>query len=64
MIGVQVMRDLHEAKNMALKAKLMIQDRRRIESPRRNYGSYIYEVLIVEELNDHERQSLKDHLIE
>ena len=27
MIGVQVMRDLHEAKNMALKAKFMMQDR-------------------------------------
>ena len=26
MIGVQVMRDLHEAKNMALKAEFMMQD--------------------------------------
>ena len=41
MIGVQVMRDLHEAKNMALKVEFMMQDRRRIESPRRNYGSDI-----------------------
>ena len=39
MIGVQGMRDLHKAKNMALKVEFMMQDRRRIESPRRNYGS-------------------------
>ena len=37
-IGVQVMRNLHEAKNMALKAKFMLQDRGRYEPSRRNCG--------------------------
>ena len=36
-IGVQVMRNLHEAKNMALRAKFMLQDRGRYEPPRRNF---------------------------
>ena len=36
--GVQVMRNLHEAKNLALKAKFMMQDRWRYETPKRNYG--------------------------
>ena len=38
-IGVQVMRNLHEAKNMALKAEFMLQDRRRYKPLRRNYNS-------------------------
>ena len=38
-IGVQVMRNLHEAKNMALKAEFMLQDRKRYEPPRRHYSS-------------------------
>ena len=37
-IKVQVMRNLYEAKNLALKAEFMLQDRGRYESPRRNYG--------------------------
>ena len=39
MIGVQVIRNLHEAKNMALRAEFVIQDQRRFDSPKRNYGS-------------------------
>ena len=35
------MRNFNEAKNMAVKVEFMMQDRRRIESPRRNYGSNI-----------------------
>ena len=38
-IGVHVMRNLHKAKNMSLKAKFMLQDRGRYEPPRRNYSS-------------------------
>ena len=37
-IGVQVMRNLHEAKNMALKAKFILQDRGRYEPSKRNFG--------------------------
>ena len=37
-IGVQVMRNLHEAKNLALKAEFMMQDRGSYEPPRRNCG--------------------------
>ena len=33
------MQNLHEAKNMALKAEFMLQDRRKYEPPRRNFGS-------------------------
>ena len=36
MIGVQVVRNLHEAKNMALKAEYMMQDHGRYEPIRRN----------------------------
>ena len=36
---MQVMRNLHDAKNIALRAKFMLQDRGRYESFRRNYGS-------------------------
>ena len=32
------MRNLHEAKNLALKAEFMLQDRGRYEPPRRNYS--------------------------
>ena len=32
------MRNLHEAKNMALKAEFMLQDRGRYEPSRRNFG--------------------------
>ena len=35
---VQVKRNLHEAKNMILRAEFMLQDRGRYESSRRNYG--------------------------
>ena len=38
MIGVQVVRNLHEAKNMALKAEFMMQDLGRYEHVRRNVG--------------------------
>ena len=38
MIRVQVMRNLHEAKNMALKAEFMMQDRGRYELLRRNFS--------------------------
>ena len=55
MIGVQVMQDLHKAKNMALKAEFIIQDRRRIESPRRNYGSIISRAPVDEMLTIQER---------
>ena len=37
-IGVQVMRNLYEAQNMASKVEFMMQDRGRYESARRNYG--------------------------
>ena len=37
-IGVQVIRNLHEAKNLALKVEFMLQDRGRYETPKRNYG--------------------------
>ena len=37
-IGVQVMRNLHEAKNMALKAEFMLQDKDRYKHPTRNYS--------------------------
>ena len=37
MIGVQVMQNLHEAKNMALKTEFMMQDRGRYEPVRRNF---------------------------
>ena len=33
------MQNLHEAKNMALKARFMLQDRERYEPPMRNFGS-------------------------
>ena len=33
------MRNLHEAKNMALKAEFMLQDRGSYEPPKRNYNS-------------------------
>ena len=36
--GVHVMQKLHEAKNMALKAEFMLQDRGRYEPPRMDYG--------------------------
>ena len=49
------MRDLHEAKNMALKAEFMMQDRRRIESPRKHYGSDISEAPIDDGLTAQER---------
>ena len=32
------MKNLHEAKNLALKAEFMFQDRERYQPPRRNYG--------------------------
>ena len=32
------MRNLHEAKNLALKTEFMLQDRGRYETPRKNYG--------------------------
>ena len=38
-IGVQVMRNLHKAKNMALKAEFMLQGRGRYKPSRRNYSS-------------------------
>ena len=38
MIEVQVMKNLHEAKNMVLKAEFMKQDRRRYELVRRNFS--------------------------
>ena len=38
MIGMQVMRNLHEAKNMALKAEFMMQDRGRYEPVRKNFS--------------------------
>ena len=38
-IGVQVIQKLHEAKNTALKAEFMLQDRGRYKPPRRNFGS-------------------------
>ena len=37
-IGVQVMRNLQETKNMALRVEFMLQDRRRYEAPQRNFG--------------------------
>ena len=37
-IGVQVMRNLHEANNLALKVEFMMPDKGRYEPPRRNYG--------------------------
>ena len=37
-IGVQVMRNLLEAKNMALKDEFIMQDRGRYESSRRSFG--------------------------
>ena len=64
MIRLQVIRDLLEAKNMALKAEFMMQDRRRIESFIRNYESDISEAQVVEELTDQEQQPLKDRLRE
>ena len=36
--GVQVMRNLHEAKNMALKVEFVLQNRGRYELPGRNFG--------------------------
>ena len=35
---MQVMRNMHEAKNMALKAEFMMQDRGRYESVMRNFS--------------------------
>ena len=36
---MQVMRNLHEAKNMALKAEFMMQDQGRYESAGRNFSA-------------------------
>ena len=38
-IGVQVMKNLHNANNLALKAEFVLQDRWKYEPPRRNYSS-------------------------
>ena len=40
------MRNLHEAKNLALKAKFMLQDRGRYEPPRRNYSGEASRALV------------------
>ena len=64
MIGMQVMQDLYEAKNMTLKAEFMMQDRRRIESSRRNYGNDISGAPIDDGLKVQERQPLKDRFRE
>ena len=64
MIGVQVMQDLHKAKNMALKVEFIIQDWRIIESLRKNYGSEIFGAPIDEGLTVHEGQPFKDNFIE
>ena len=37
-ITVQVMQNLHKAKNMALRIEFMLQDRWRYESPRKNFS--------------------------
>ena len=60
MIGVQVIRNLHEAKNMGLRVEFMIQDRRRFESLRRNYGSDNSGAPIDEGLTVQELQPFKD----
>ena len=60
MIRVQVMRNLYEAKNMALRAEFVIRDRRRFESLRRNYGSDNSGAPVDEGLTVQELQPLKD----
>ena len=60
MIGVQVVRDLHEAKSMALKVEFKMQDRRRVESPRINYRSDTSIVPVDKRLTVQELQPLKD----
>ena len=60
MIGAQVMRNLHEAKNMNLRAEFVIQDRRRFEFPRRNYGIDNSWAPIDDGLTVQELQPLKD----
>ena len=54
------MRNMHETKNMALKAEFMIRDRRRFEYPRRNYGSDNFGAPVDEGLTVQELQPLKD----
>ena len=53
-IGVQV--NLHEAKNMTLRAKFMSQDRGRYESSRRNFSSENSRALVDNEVTVREMQ--------
>ena len=59
-IGVQVMRNLHEAKNLALKAKFMMQDRGRCEPPRRNYGGKALRAPVERGVTSREPQMMYD----
>ena len=59
-IGVQVMRNLHEAKNLALKAEFMLQDKGRYKSPRRNYCGVALRAPIENEVRSWEPQMRYD----
>ena len=61
---MQVMRNLHEAKNMALKAKFMLQDRGRYNSSRRNYGGENSKAPVDKEVAFRETQPRNDRFKE
>ena len=54
------MRNLHEAKNLALKAEFILQDRGRYEPPRRNYGGEASRVLVEKGVTSQEPQMRYD----
>ena len=64
MIEVQVMRNLHEAKNMALKVEFMMRDRGRHDPIRRNFSGENSRALDDIEVTVPEVQPLKDRYIE
>ena len=59
-IGVQVMRNLHEAKNLALKAEFMLQDKGRYKAPRRNYGGEVLRAPVEKGVTNREPQMRYD----
>ena len=61
-IEVQVMRNLHKAKNITLRAEFMLKDGGRYESSRRNYGSDNSRAPVDNEVVVHEIQPYNDRL--
>ena len=54
------MRNLNEAKNLALKAEFMLQDRGRYEAPRRNYGGEVSRASVEKGVTNREPQMIYD----